>query len=95
MRGPKPSLSSSVFGYAVTDYWERNFPAGNTLSFEALTHEPGCPGRAFLLEENDLVEMLTGLEEVSRGAYRWSETAGLKQLIRSRQVSEAGKQSSG
>ena len=34
------------------------------------------------------MEMLTGLEEVSRGAYRWSETAGLKQLIRSRRVSE-------
>ena len=27
VRGPKPSLSSSVFGYAVTDYWERSFPA--------------------------------------------------------------------
>ena len=53
-----------------------------------LSHEPGCPGRAFLLEENDLVEMLIALEEVSRGAYRWSETAGLKQLIRSRRVSE-------
>ena len=89
VRGPKPSLSSrSVFGYAVTDYWERSFPAANTLSFEALSHEPGCPGRAFLLEENDVVEMLTALEEVSRGAYRWSETAGLKQLIRSRRVSE-------
>ena len=88
VRGSKPSLSSGVFGYAVTDYWERNFPASNTLSFEALSHEPGCPGRAFLLEENDLVEMLIGLEEVSRGVYRWSETAGMKQLIRSRRVSE-------
>ena len=27
--------------------------------------------------------MLASLEEATKGAYRWSETAGLKQLIRS------------
>ena len=37
----------------------------NTLSFEALNHEPGSPGRVFLLEENDIVDMLVALEEVS------------------------------
>ena len=83
VRGPKPTLGFGVFAYAITDFWERNFPAANTLSFESLTHEPGAPGRAFLLEENDMVDMLIGLEDVSRGVYRWSETAGLKQLIRS------------
>ena len=87
VRGPKPSLGLGVFAYAVTDYWERNFSAANTLSFEALTHEPGSPGRAFLLEENDMVDMLIGLEDVNRGVYRWSETAGLKQLIRNKSVS--------
>ena len=88
VRGPKPSLGAGVFGYAVTDYWERNFPNANTLSFEALTHEPGSPGRTFLLEENDMVDMLIALEEVSGGVYQWSETAGLKQLIRRRPVSD-------
>ena len=87
VRGPKPSLGSGVFAYAVTDYWERNFSGANTLSFEALTHEPGSPGRAFLLEDNDMVDMLMAQEDVSRGVYRWSETAGLKQLIRTSLVS--------
>ena len=87
VRGPKPSLSPGIFSYAVTDYWERHFPTANTLSFEALTYEPGSPGRAFLLEDNDVVDMLIRLEEVSRGLYQWSETAGLKQLIRSQPVS--------
>ena len=87
VRGPKPSLGAGVFGYAVTGFWDRSFGNANTLSFEALTHEPGSPGRTFLLEENDMMDMLIGLEEVSRGGYRWSETAGLKQLIRSRPVS--------
>ncbi len=87
VRGPKPSLGAGVFGYAVTAFWNRSFPNATSLSFEALAHEPGCPGRVFLLEENDMVDMLVALEELSSGVYQWSETAGLKQLIRSRAVS--------
>ena len=83
-RGPKPSLGPGVFGYAVTDFWNRSFGNANTLSFEALTHEPGSPGRVFLLEENDMVDLLVALEEASKGIYSWSETAGLKQVIRNR-----------
>ena len=82
VRGPKPSLRAGVFSYAVNDYWSRNFKTSNTLSFEALAHGPGSPGRVFLLAENDLVEMLLRLEESTGGAYQWSETAGLRQLIR-------------
>lgn len=87
VRGPKPSLGPGVFCYAVTDFWNRTFGNANTLSFEALNHEPGCPARVFMLEENDMVDMLMALEEASNGVYRWSETAGLKQLIRSRDLS--------
>ena len=83
VRGPKPSLGVGAFCYAVTDFWNECFPSASTLSFEALAHEPGSPGRVFLLDENDLVDMLAGLEEATKGAYRWSETAGLKQLTRS------------
>ena len=88
VRGPKPTLGAGVFGLAVTEYWNRTFPNANTLSFEALAHEPGCPGRAFQLEDNDIVEMLLALEELTRGVYQWSETAGLKQLFRSRPLSD-------
>ena len=34
-----------------------------------------------------MVDILTDLEEVSEGIYTWSETAGLKQLIRKRELS--------
>ncbi len=85
VHGPKPSLGNGVFCYAVTDFWSR-ISATRTLSFEALAHEPGSPGRVFLLDENDLVDRLSDLEDVSKGLYRWSETAGLKQLIRDRDL---------
>ena len=87
VRGPKPSLGSGVFGYAITDFWS-HFPEANTLSFEALAHEPGSPGRVFVLDENAVVDLLGDLEVVTGGTYRWSETAGLKQLIRTRSLSE-------
>ncbi len=51
-----------------------------------MTHEPGSPGRVFLLDENDVVDMLAQMEDATKGAYQWSETAGLKQLIRSAQL---------
>ena len=66
----------------MTHFWNTRFPNTNTLSFEALAHEPGSPGRVFLLDENDLVDMLSRLESATEGTYRWSETAGLKQVLR-------------
>lgn len=82
VRGRKPSLGSGVFTFAVTEFWRRHSPAARTLSFEALAHEPGCPGRVFQLDENDLIDRLYGLEDSSNGRYTWSETAGLKQIVR-------------
>ncbi len=84
VRGPKRSLGPGVFCYAVTDFWTQFSPRAQTLSFEALAHAPGSPGRVFLLDENDVVDLLAELENVGRGLYAWSETAGLKQLIRNR-----------
>ena len=86
VRGRKPTLGAGVFCYAVTNFWSR-YSTARTLSFESLAHEPGSPGRVFLLDENELADRLFDLEEASGGLYRWSETAGLKQLIRERDVS--------
>ena len=85
VRGRKPSLGPGVFCYAVTNFWS-GYSTARTLSFEALAHEPGSPGRVFLLDENDLMDRLSNLEGVSSGLYRWSETTGLKQLIRNREL---------
>ena len=36
----------------------------------------------FLLDENDIADRLMDIDEVTRGTFRWSETAGLKQVLR-------------
>ena len=83
--GRKSTLGPGVLAYAVTTFWNR-YSMAQTLSFEALAHEPGSPGRVFLIDEDTLVDRLMGIEAASGGVYRWSETAGLKQLIREREV---------
>ncbi|WP_421702163.1 DUF4007 family protein [Aliiroseovarius sp.] len=86
VRGPKATLGAGVFLYALIDFW-RGYSQASTLSFEAIAHEPGSPGRTFLLDENDVAGRLLSLEDFTNGVFRWSETAGLKQVIRDGEIS--------
>lgn len=88
VRGPKTTLGDGVFTYALMDFWSRYSNAA-TLSFEAIAHAPGGPGRVFLFDENDVADRLAALDEVTNGALRWSETAGLKQVIRNIDIDES------
>jgi hypothetical protein len=85
--GTKPSLTKGVFMYALCDFWN-NFPDANTLNFQNILLDPGSPGRIFVLDENELAVRLMEIEKDTAGLIRWSETAGLKQLIRSETISD-------
>ena len=87
VRGLKPTLGNGVFAYALAKFWE-SYSKADTLSFEAIAYEPCGPGRVFGLGENDLVDRLIFLEEVTKGAFKWSETAGLKQLVRDKEIAD-------
>ena len=88
IRGPRPTLPPAVLSYAVTRFWDAHTPDANTLSFEALAYAPGSPGRVFMLGEDDIVALLSSMEDLTHGAYRWSETAGLRQLLRERPMTD-------
>jgi len=83
-RGSKPTLPDGVFAFALDEFW-RQTGATATLSFEMVAHEPGSPGRVFLLDEPGLADRLANLEERTDGLFRWSETAGLRQVVRGRE----------
>ncbi|GBO85529.1 hypothetical protein A6779_16030 [Marinobacter adhaerens] len=83
VRGQKTTLGNGTFVYALLEFWKEFSPTSSTLSFEAIAHEPGSPGRLFLLDENDVADRLFNIDSVAGHALRWSETAGLKQVIRS------------
>ena len=90
VRGPKSTLGDGVFVYTLTDFWKRYSPNAATLAFEAIAHAPGSPGRVFALDENDVADRLAALDNVTDGALRWSETAGLKQIVRNIEIDDDG-----
>lgn len=88
-RGPKPSLPDGVFAYALHEFWKRYAPDASTLSVEAIAYESGSPGRVFKLDENSVVERLTAMERVTNGRIVWSDTAGVRQAMRVKSISNA------
>jgi hypothetical protein len=81
VRGPKPTLPAGVFAYALGAFWERQ--GGSTaLTAEQISYAPGSPGRVFKLDEDSLITRLMGLSELTGGAWRWTDTAGLRQVHR-------------
>ena len=63
--------------------------ARHSAGLRSTSGASGSPGRVFLLDEADLASRLSSLETYTKGRYRWSETAGLKQIIRERPLSDA------
>lgn len=79
-RGPKASLPDGMFDLAVLDYWRG---AGeSSLAFEMLAHGPGSPGRVFKMDENSLAERLFGLEARTGGVLVWTDSAGIRQVMK-------------
>ena len=81
-RGPKPTLPDGIFIFALLEFWERCSPDTTTLSFETITYEYGSPGRVFKLDENSVVDRLIMLDQTTHGRLVWSETSGMRQVIR-------------
>lgn len=78
--GPKSSLGMGAFLYALEEFWASH--GSKTLSLETLAHDQGSPGKVFQLDETDIIHRLSNIENLTGDHYRWSETAGLKQLIK-------------
>ena len=87
LRGTKATLFDGVFVFALINFWKRHTSA-KTLTLETIAYEPGSPGRVFLLDETNLTERLSRLSEITDEALAWSETAGLRQIIMKKDLSE-------
>lgn len=78
-RGPKPTLPDEVFLYGLLSFWQL-YRTRREFSVEAIAHEPGGPGRVFLLDEESIAERLASTADLTRGAIRWDESTGMRQV---------------
>ena len=89
VRGPHRSLDGIVFAASVMDFWNREAPRQETLSFNEIAYAPNSPGCVFKLDEDGLVERLENLEKTTHGRVLYADTAGIKQLYRKSQVTSS------
>ena len=85
-RGPKPSLPIEIFAAVLSEFWDTRFSENNTLTFANIAYSPRSPGQTFLLDEDTLAEYLDKLESLTDGAFRYDETAGVKQVYRDQKI---------
>lgn len=81
-RGPKPTLSNGMFIYALIDYWEALDSTAKSMAFESIAYGEGSPGRIFKLDEESVAERLFSLEDFTGGVFSWTDTSGLRQVLR-------------
>jgi len=84
--GAKPTLPSSVFGYALIQYFDSMRAGRNTMSVQECLYGQGSPGQAFKLDENTLIFHIEELDKITRGKITLDETAGLKQIYRRKEM---------
>ncbi|HXH51953.1 MAG TPA: DUF4007 family protein [Sphingomicrobium sp.] len=82
VRGPKPTLPDGVFAYALSRFWEERHGESPALTVDQVCFGPGSPGRVFKLDEHSVAIRLQAMEQVTAGKWRWTETAGLRQIQR-------------
>ena len=87
-RGAKPTLPDEVFAWSLLEYWKSQFATRGSLSLEAIAHEPGSPGRVFLLDEDSLAERLERISATTGGLLSWDESTGLRQVTARRPIAE-------
>ncbi len=78
--GPKATLPTEVFGYALLMFLSTIMGNRRTVAVDVCLYGNGSPGQVFKLDENSVIEHLEALEQLTEGRLRLQETAGLRQL---------------
>lgn len=86
--GPKLSLPTAIFGFALIQYFRKISSSKRTITIDDCVYNAGSPGQVFRLDENSVIEYLEGLEQLTEGKIRLLESGGLRQVAFADQVIE-------
>ena len=85
-RGEKKTLPIEIVAWTLISLWNNRFPQREALSFSELMYMESSPGRVFRLDEDTMTTYLEKIEQLTKGALQYDETAGLKQVYRHRDL---------
>jgi hypothetical protein len=81
IRSERVDLPNEVFLYALENFWSKTTDT-NSIGLQTITYDPGSPGQIFKIDQDSIVRRLEAIDTISGGAFRYDETAGLKQIYR-------------
>lgn len=87
-RGEKETLPVELVAATLIALWDSHSSKRNELPFSELMYAPLSPGRIFRLDEDTMITYLESLNELTKGALQYDETAGLKQVYRHRDLNQ-------
>jgi len=80
--GPKPSLPTAVFAWALLNFWDWKYPGNTTIAARDIAYAEGSPGVVFKLDEDSTLAYLDQLESFSSGNLRFEDTPLVRQVVR-------------
>lgn len=84
----KPEIGPDLFLYCLNDFWAKHRATESTLTFRDVCAGRNSPGVVFKLPEPSVRQRLETIEQDSKGAFSFEESAALQQVARRRDVSE-------
>ena len=81
-RRRKSEIGIALFLYCLNEFWSLRLPDEQTSSLSELAHGYLSPGQVFKMPEGEIRERLDDLEEYSRGAFGFQDSANLQQVQR-------------
>ncbi len=86
-KGPKSSLSQSIFEFALHDYWSKQ--KNQIITFEKLMYDFGSPGKVFQLDEKSLEGYLDGMSQSYNKVFQFDKGAGgLRQISKIKNIKQ-------
>jgi len=83
--GPKPSLPTAMFAYALADYWKRTNADRQAMEFREIVRSEGSPAFVFKLDDDSVLSYLDHIGEVTDGAIVFQDTALIRRVVKQRE----------
>lgn len=80
----KKSIPQQLFAFFIHDWWNRYFPAEQTVPLRELIAGNHCPGHFLKMQENEILQRVSDLSRSQPEVFRLTESANLRQLRRLR-----------